>query len=324
MIASAPGSHIHIGGIPISQISDDDLVAYFNRKKAATGRRPIRKDTARLWIEIVRSFDICDTPMTVRQMFYQCSVKGVVEKTEPGYKQIANHLGIMRKEGVIPYHFIADLTRWLRKPPSYASLESALEETRRHYRRSLWANQPEHVEIWIEKDALIGTIWPVTEEYDVPIFPGKGRPSLSFLHGAAESIKSSDKWTYIYYFGDWDPTGVNIPKTIDKTLVEMGAETYTFEVVALTPEQIETWNLPTRPTKRNHHDHLAKRWKGDSAELDAIPPQKLRELVRECIERHIDPDLLARTKRIEELERATLNRLVLQVGTSPKYGEVGA
>jgi len=316
-------SNISMRGVPLCELSDADIIGFFNERKAATGRRPIRKGTAQTWIEIMRSFDTCDVPMTVRQMFYQIEMKGLVPKTEQGYRKVARHLVNMRKEGVIPYRFIADLTRWLRKPQTYTGLNAALEETRKTYRRALWVDQPVQVEVWIEKEALIGVIAPVTETYDVPVFPCKGRPSLSFLHGAAEDMKDRGKKTFVYYFGDLDPHGVDIPRSVDEGIGEMGVSDYTLEVVALTREQVERWNLPERPTKRNEHDHLAKKWQGNSTELDAIPPQQLRALIQDCVERHIDPGILERTRRIEALERETLDRLLLfQFGTSTGFNEV--
>jgi hypothetical protein len=44
--------------------------------------------------------------------------------------------------------------------------------------------------------------------------------------------------------------------------------------------------------------------------VDAIDPARLRRLVRDCIERHVDREQLARTKRAEELKRKTLRTFV--------------
>jgi hypothetical protein len=46
-----------------------------------------------------------------------------------------------------------------------------------------------------------------------------------------------------------------------------------------------------------------KNWSGDSVELDAIPPDLLRSLVRDAIERHITPHRLAVIEAAEESER---------------------
>ena len=77
-----------------------------------------------------------------------------------------------------------------------------------------------------------------------------------------------------------------------------------FTRIAVTPEQVERWSLPTRPTKRT--DTRAKYFKGDSVEVDAIPPNQLRSLVAECIERHVDEDQLEKTRIAERSERQLL------------------
>ena len=59
-----------------------------------------------------------------------------------------------------------------------------------------------------------------------------------------------------------------------------------FERVAVTRQQVEQWNFPTRPTKM--FDTRAKKFNGTSVELDAILAAQLRTLVRDCIERHVD------------------------------------
>ena len=65
------------------------------------------------------------------------------------------------------------------------------------------------------------------------------------------------------------------------------------------------WSLPTRPTKRERNSH-AKEFEGDSCELDAIPPVKLRELVHDCIQRHIGYERLAALFVAEKSERDAL------------------
>jgi hypothetical protein len=66
----------------------------------------------------------------------------------------------MKRE--MPFDWIADNTRWMRKPRKFTSLEAALEHTAGHYRRDLWADTEAYVEIWIDKDALAarGRLWP--------------------------------------------------------------------------------------------------------------------------------------------------------------------
>ena len=189
-------------------------------------------------------------PMTVRQVFYQATVLDLVEKAEAGYNKVQTDLVVMRRAGELPYDWLSDSTRWQRKPRSFNGVEEALHETARLYRKALWADADCYVEIWIEKDALSGVLYPITSMYDVPLMVARGYASLSFLHSAAEYISEIDVPTYIYHLGDYDPSGVNAGEKIDETLRELApdAEIH-FERIAVTPEQIRYWRLPTRPTK---------------------------------------------------------------------------
>jgi hypothetical protein len=130
-----------------------------------------------------------------------------------------------------------------------------------------------------------------------------GSAPKGFVHSAARAIAAQAKPAYIYYFGDWDPSGVVIGKDVERKFARYApdAEIY-FERIAITPDQIEQYQLPTRPTKQHKNTH-AKNFKGDSTELDALPAEVLRDLVREVIERHIDQRQLEITQVVEESER---------------------
>jgi hypothetical protein len=254
-------------------------------------------------------------PMTVRQVFYQASVRGLVDKTEAGYRQVQNDLVLLRREKVMPYGWLADNTRFQRKPDTFSSVEEALEETARFYRKSLWADADAYVEIWLEKDALSGVVYPVTSKYDVPLMVARGYASLSFLHSAAEYINTLYVPTHIYHLGDFDPSGVNACEKIEETLRELApdADIY-FERIAVTEEQIADWDLPTRPTKAS--DTRAKGFGDISVELDAIEPRRLRAIVLEAIEQHLPPEQYAVLKTAEESERTILRNFVAGLGAA--------
>src|SRR5262249_18384471 len=95
-------------------------------------------------------------PMTVRQVFYQATVRGIVEKAESGYAKVQTDLTVMRRADDLPFGWLADNTRWQRKPNTFNSVKEALKETARFYRKALWADADSYVEIWLEKDALAG------------------------------------------------------------------------------------------------------------------------------------------------------------------------
>jgi hypothetical protein len=251
-------------------------------------------------------------PMTVRQVFYQATVHNLVEKTEAGYTKVQTDLVQMRRDGMLPYHWLADSTRWQRRPKTFNSVEDALNETARLYRRSLWADAAAYVEIWLEKDALSGVVFPVTSKYDVPLMVARGYASLSFLHSAAEQINELEVPAYIYHLGDYDPSGVDAGRKIEQTLREMApAAEIHFQRIAVTPPQIERWSLPTRPTKAS--DSRSKGFGDISVELDAISPGRLRALVESAIERHLPQHQFEVLKAAEESERMLLKTLVRDI-----------
>ena len=258
--------------------------------------------------------------MTVRQVFYRLVSRGVIAKTEAEYKRtVVRLLTEMRRDGGLPFAWLADNTRWMRKPSSYGGVVELLRETAQLYRRSLWRNQPAYVEIWLEKDALSGVLYDVTEEFDVPLMVTRGYPSLTFLHSAAATIAEVGKPAHLYYFGDKDPSGLDIPRKVEAGIREFapGAEVH-FTRVAVTDDQIERWNLPTRPTKKT--DSRAKGFAGESVEVDAIEPDELRALTRACIERHVDEAALDIVRASEASERDFFAALSFDRRLLERYG----
>jgi len=275
-------------------------------------RRPYRRRTTRE-LDAIRDAIVeileADNPATVRQVYYRLVSAGVIAKTESEYKRTVRLLTGLRREGRVPMAWIADLTRWMRKPVSYDSPEQALRSMARYYRRALWTTQPVYLEVWLEKDALAGVVVDETDPYDVPLMVTRGYPSLTFLHSGAQTIKANTRngrRVVLCYLGDHDPSGVDIARHVEETIRGYGVEVE-FERVAVTPEQIQRWNLPTRPTKPS--DTRSKKFRGDSVEVDAIPPAQLRQLVRDTIEQHLDQRALDVVRAAEESERRLLHTL---------------
>jgi hypothetical protein len=269
-----------------------------------------------------RLFDIVEAnrPMTVRQVFYQLAAERAIKKMESEYGAVVRLLLQMRRAKTIPYDWISDNTRWMRKPSSFDSLEGALENTARAYRRAVWNELPVYVEVWVEKDALAGVVAEETWPYDVPLMVARGFASESYLYNAAEQIIAAARPAYIYHFGDYDPSGLRAAKDIERRLRGFApdAEIH-FERVAVTPAQIKAMKLLTRPTKRvsasgRVNRHLAGfRGKAD-VDLDAMPPLELRRLVRECIERHIPEGYMESLRAAEQSERDIYGRIAPRVG----------
>jgi hypothetical protein len=296
---------------------------------SAPGRTARRRRRTKAEIGLIKGalYDVLyeDHPQTVRQVFYRLTTQGVVAKTEAEYKgTVCRLLAEMRRGREIPYTWLADATRWQRAPQTFSSVEDALQRTASAYRRALWDGRPERVEIWLEKEALAGVVVNITHEWDVPLMVTRGYPSMSYLHSAAEQIvecAEHGQRTYIYYFGDRDPSGVDIDRAIQEGICESIAALiglpqqdqlrrfgwFEFERVGVTEEQIIDLQLPSRPTKKT--DTRSKTFTGDSVELDAIPAQRLKTIVADAIEVHVDHEQLAVLRKVEAEEREGLEHL---------------
>lgn len=247
-------------------------------------------------------------PVTVRQLFYAATVADLpgIGKDEAGYAKVQAQVLDLRRAGRLPYEAIADATRWMRKPRSWNSPEDALRATAAFYRKSLWTG-PERLEIWLEKDALAGAIAPVTDEYDIPLMVTRGFTSETFAWSTVENL---DPQTVLHVraFYDFDRAGQDAARSLKEKLerfAEVQGKVIVFRLVALDAEMICDFGLPTRPPKRA--TEADRRWPHDfAAELDALPPAVLREIVRAEIENLLPADEFARLRRIEAAERATL------------------
>jgi hypothetical protein len=256
--------------------------------------------------EALYQFAAAEHPTTDRHLFYVASNHKLIAKVEKDYKNVVCRLVLeMRRSGRLPHDWIADYTRWMRKPRTFDSLPTMLSISAQTYRRALWADQANYCEIWTEKDAIAGILYNVTHEYDVPLMVARGFASESFLFSSAQTLKAENKPAYIYYFGDYDPSGILIAQKVEQGLRRLAPDVpITFERVTVTPAQIDAWQLPTRPTKESSHSKRG--FAGESVEIDAVAPSVLRELVQDCIKRHLDQRILAATEAAEASERGIL------------------
>jgi hypothetical protein len=252
-------------------------------------------------------------PRTGRNVFYVVSGMGLIAKTENEYNNtIIRLLTRMRKRRRLPFSWLADATRWIRKPDTYTGIGAALENFAKAYRRDVWANADVHVEIWTEKDAIASIMFEETSVYDVPLFAGRGYASHTYLHSAAESMSEIGKPAYIYYFGDYDPRGLDISRFVEQHIREyaQGIAIY-FERVALTRAQIDRWHLPTRPTKREKSG-FGKHFDADSVDIDTMDPRDLRALLKACITAHIGQRELEMLQVAEQEEQQFLRWLAVE------------
>jgi hypothetical protein len=275
------------------------------QKRATKAEMQARKDA-------LYEIGVEQQPMTVRQAFYQAVVRGLVGKED--YAKIQRCLHKMRIEGQLPWEWIVDHTRVRIKPTTWDSPAEVLRVMAAQYRRDLWAKTGIHVEIWCEKAALIGTLHPVTTEYDVSLMITKGQSSSTFLHeagGYLEAMTRCGRKCFVYILTDHDGAGESICKTVMKGFCDYAPNAdITVKRLALHRWQVDQYDLPTRPP--NAKDR-AKGWT-ECVDLDALPPNILRQLVRDAIENHIDHAALDALLRTEEIERKSFLAIADKLG----------
>ena len=149
----------------------------------------------------------------------------------------------------------------------------------------------------------------MTLDYGVPLMVARGYSSLSFIHEQARKLQGETRPVFVYLLGDHDTYGVNAHETIETTLKEMAPDVdLHFERLAVTKDQIHRWRLPSRLTDADN-DREAAFDKGRAVELDAIEPNKLRQLVESAINRHMTAEERDQLREHEDADRAVILKL---------------
>ena len=252
-------------------------------------------------------------PVSLRGVFYRVMSAGAIEKTEAGYNVVGRQLIKLRASGRVPYSYITDGTRLMRKPATWSHLDEMLEDAAASYRRALWHDQDAEVIILSEKDAISGVVLPITARWDVELGITRGYSSVTFAHSLAQTILCNTevgKTTFVYNLGDHDASGVDAWRDLVAKVRGFApvGEFAQFERIAVTEAQIALYQLPTRPSKSS--DSRAKGFAGESVEVDALPASVLREVVEEAITQHLDPDAYDLTMSVEDSERTVLANMV--------------
>jgi hypothetical protein len=264
--------------------------------------------------ELVIGLALEHGPCSVRHLFYQAVVARVpgITKNDSGYNKVQLLVLELRRAGLIPYSLIVDSTRWQRGPRTWGSVQEALDDTARLYRRDLWRSSPWRVEVWCESDSIASTITEPTYRWGVPLMVTRGFSSETFAFNAAETWQETpDRTPVVLYVGDHDPHGLDIERKLEERLGEFTEDTFTqgfhWFRLGVTWEQVKALDLPGTTPKRSYGFPLA-------VEAEALPPQMLVEIVDNAIESYVDDHEIMVLRAAEESERDLLWRFAEQVG----------
>lgn len=273
-------------------------------------RRGRAYDEGRALVEAAREELAAGHPMTLRQVYYRLVSRQLLPNSDRSYGRLGELLVRARKEGRVPWAWVEDRLREPRVAPSWSDLDDFADAAARSYRRDVWASQPSLVEVMVEKDALSGIFEAELDRYGVTLNVDRGYGSWSSVREMA------GRWgdgggVVLLCFTDFDPSGEDMPRSLEERLAHFGCRPEIVKV-ALSIRDVEEFDLPTDPTKASDSRAAAfvRRYGDRQTELDALPPAVLRDRVREAVESRLDLDALGETRRAEQLERASLVKLL--------------
>ena len=245
--------------------------------------------------------------LTLRQIYYQLVSKNMLENSERSYNNLGVLLNNGRLGGLVDWEAIEDRTRYIRALSHWNHPGEIIKDAAASYNIDLWQGQDYYIEVWVEKDALIGIVEQTATRYDVPCFSCRGYVSQSEMWEAAQRIiekNRTDKKCIVLHLGDHDPSGIDMTRDIRERLYMFGAAVE-IKRLALNMPQIEQYNPPPNPAKvtDTRAGSYIKQYGISSWELDALEPHILDELISKNILQYLDHDKFSQAQIRQTEER---------------------
>lgn len=282
--------------------------------KIAYVEKNFRKDSLSLINKInclINDYKEQGYSLTLRQVYYQLVARDIIPNNERSYKNLGNLISDARLAGLIDWYSIEDRTRNLRGNTHWDSASEIIEATVSSYHKDHWEGQDNYVEVWVEKDALIGIVGQISRELDVNHFSCRGYVSQSEMWSAARRLKMhSDNGQHIVllHLGDHDPSGKDMSRDIVERFDLFGVADVEFHRLALNIDQIEEFNPPPNPTKLSDSRALGyiEEFGYQCWELDALEPQVIRNLIEQSVLQYRDIEKYSKVRQEEDEDKELL------------------
>lgn len=266
---------------------------------------------------------------TIRSVYYVLGSQNIIPLTKSGYKSLDAKMVLMRKSGQIPWGTFAVKRGTRVEASSYFTPEQwanywvgRLKDASLRYSLPRWFGQTHLVEVWVEKDGLLGAIANWVSDLDISVRAPGGQCAWEFLYSSMkaiqEELEAQDKTeAHILYLGDLDPSGMAIPRVLQEQGIpffedHFGMDVVDFKVIALTPQQVLDNNLPQMPES---DEVLAKiqrdpnlKWYRETypdmfTELDAffaLSTPEAKRTIRESVEDLFDQAQFKKSRKLEQ------------------------
>lgn len=242
---------------------------------------------------VVSDYERQGFSLTLRQVYYQLVARDIIPNKEKSYKMLSALISDARLAGLIDWTAIEDRTRNLRRNSHWTTPGDMIDSAAYSYHLDHWTGQKNYVEVWVEKDALIGIVGQICGRLDVPHFSCRGYVSQSEMWGAAQRLhrhKKQGQHIILLHLGDHDPSGQDMSRDIQERLAMFNDDlNVEFHRLALNMEQIDRYSPPPNPTKLSDsraHGYIEK-YGYDCWELDALEPQIISDLISENVVKYL-------------------------------------
>lgn len=248
--------------------------------------------------------------LTLRQLYYQFVARAIIENSQQSYKRLGSIVNDARIAGLLDWDAIEDRTRNLESLAWWDTPGDLLESCADQFKFDLWADQDHRVEVWIEKEALVGVIQPICDELRVPYFACRGYTSQSEAWAAGRRFlryNGKNQKVIVLHLGDHDPSGIDMSRD-NLERIQLFAEFGEVDLkrLALNRDQVDRYKPPPNPAKitdSRAEGYIATH--GDQSwELDALEPRVIADLIRRNVKKYLDAELwrssLAREEEAQE------------------------
>lgn len=231
--------------------------------------------------------------LTLRQLYYQFVARDIISNTQAEYSKLGTTVNNGRLAGLIDWDSIVDRTRKHEANPHWDNPSDIIEDSATQYAIDTRADQKDYVEVWVEKDALVGVIERACEPLDVGFLSCRGYVSQSAMWRAAIRLMRQEgigrKCTILLHLGDHDPSGIDMTRDIQDRLSMFGSDV-DVKRIALDMEQVEEYQPPPNPAKATDSRYASYRdeYGDDSWELDALDPRIITTLITDNITAYSD------------------------------------
>lgn len=276
---------------------------------------------------------------TVRSVYYVLGSYNIIPLTDYGYKKLDAKMVEMRREGVIPWGFFAVKRGTTVETHGYYTAQvwarhfiNGLRTAHETYHLPRWFGQSHLVEVWVEKDGLLGATANWLEDLEITCRAPQGQGAWEFIHNALKSMRKEleqqgKEQIHILYLGDLDPSGMRIPEVMQREGIPhfeeyLGLDEIDFQVIGVTPEQVRLHNLPNMPESEEVLNKIMRdpnmgwyleQYPRTFTELDAfyaLATDAAQETMFEAVERYFNEDQYEESRGLEESNKTEVKALV--------------